>query len=82
MLQVDKEGRILSDLSRVSQNHDSLSRDTGAGILHMIASATASEPVPILNDFEFIEDSIMCEWAWVVGLDKEVLEAFSNHPTN
>ncbi|KAI0126050.1 hypothetical protein BJ170DRAFT_633652 [Xylariales sp. AK1849] len=54
-----------------------VSRDTGAEILEFIANAT--EPVPILKeDIQFIADSF-CEWAYVVDLDKNIIEVYSNH---
>lgn len=82
MLEYDEEGYLKIDTSLFDESHASLSRDTGAGILEMIASATESKPVPIVNDFEFINEPLFCEWAWVVDLDEEVLEAFNNKSEN
>ncbi|KAI5272404.1 hypothetical protein E4T47_04320 [Aureobasidium subglaciale] len=31
--------------------------------------------------FEFITDTLFCEWAWVVDLDEKVLEAYSSWDT-
>ncbi|CAD0106134.1 unnamed protein product [Aureobasidium uvarum] len=57
----------------------SLSRDTGANILDIVAAATKEEPVKIhLWDMEFLTDTISMEWAWVVDLDKKVLEAYTH----
>lgn len=72
----------MTEISLFDKRHASLSRDTGAGILEMIASATEDKPVPIINDFDFVDDGVMCEWAWVVDLDNEVLEMFYNQCKN
>ncbi|KAI0712450.1 hypothetical protein C8Q76DRAFT_486387 [Earliella scabrosa] len=53
----------------------SLSRDTGAEILKIVADAT--EPVPIIKALEFITDGIFCEWAYVVDLDEGAMEVYS-----
>lgn len=54
----------------------SISRDTGAGILEVVANAT--EPVPVVRDLEFLADGLFCEWAYVVDLDEGVVEVYSN----
>lgn len=82
VLEFDKDGKLSTDPSLFNKSHASLSRDTGAGILEMIASATKENPVPICNDFDFITNEVLCEWAWVVDLDKEVLEAFHHNCSN
>ncbi|KAI8819577.1 uncharacterized protein EV422DRAFT_533542 [Fimicolochytrium jonesii] len=56
----------------------SLSRDTGAGILKLVADATG--PVPIVTDVDFIADRDYCEWAYVVDLDQGLFEVFSRRP--
>ncbi|CAG8981193.1 hypothetical protein HYALB_00012813 [Hymenoscyphus albidus] len=56
----------------------SLSREMGAGILEAVASATAESPLLIKLSLEFVLDSLMCEWAYVVDLDSEQLEDFSS----
>ncbi|ROW04894.1 hypothetical protein VMCG_04906 [Cytospora schulzeri] len=52
----------------------SLSRDTGAGILYLIANA--DKPIPVHLDLDFIADTLMCEWAYVVDVDAGALEVF------
>jgi len=57
---------------------ESLSHDTGAKILDTVACATREEPVKIhLWDMEFLNDEVFLEWAWVVDLDRRVLEAYT-----
>lgn len=53
----------------------SLSRDTGAEILDVIASSTG--PIPALPDLEFIADGMVCEWVYVIDLDSDKLEAYA-----
>lgn len=53
----------------------SLARYTGAEILDLIASST--EPIPALPDLEFIGDGMFCEWAYVIDLDSNKLEAYA-----
>ncbi|KAH0035527.1 hypothetical protein KCU78_g2041, partial [Aureobasidium melanogenum] len=58
---------------------ESLSCDTGAEILNVVANATQAEPAKIhLWSMEFLADDIFMEWAWVVDLDKKVLEAYTH----
>lgn len=54
--------------------YPSLSRDTGAQILSVIMNA--EKEVPLQDEFEFGADGLFCEWAWVIDLDKKVLEAY------
>ncbi|KAI4724769.1 hypothetical protein E4T49_07510 [Aureobasidium sp. EXF-10728] len=56
----------------------SLSRDTGAGILAIVANVTKAEPVKIhLCEADFLADKVFMEWAWVVDLDNKLLEAYT-----
>ncbi|KAK6006989.1 hypothetical protein QM012_005997 [Aureobasidium pullulans] len=58
---------------------ESLSRDTGAKILEIVANATEAEPVKIhLWAKEFLADDVFLEWAWVLDLDKKALEAYTH----
>lgn len=59
--------------------HPSLSRDTGGKILEMIQNS--DQPLPLRNKINFAADSLFCEWAYVVDLDKNTFEVYSgfNH---
>jgi hypothetical protein len=60
---------------------ESLSRDTGANILNVVARATPEESVKIhLWEMEFLHDSVHLEWAWVVDFDSKVLEGYTYWP--
>lgn len=54
----------------------SLQRDTSAGILEVIASAEPERKVPIELGLSFANDSVFCEWVYVVDLDIGVFEVF------
>jgi len=51
-----------------------LSRDTGAEILDLVYSSRASKKLH--NSIEFAADSVFCEWAWVIDLDRMTFEGY------
>jgi len=63
------------------------SRDTGADILRLVANfrpTSENRKLLLTNDLDFAGDSLHCEWAYVVDLDKrtfEVYEGFCKTPT-
>jgi hypothetical protein len=50
-------------------------RDNGADILNMVANSKDKEIV-LCNSMDFAADSLFCEWAYVIDLDKKVLEVY------
>jgi hypothetical protein len=56
-----------------------LSRDTGAAILPVIMSA--AEPLLLQDSIDFAGQSLFCEWAYVIDLDKGVLEVYEGFNT-
>lgn len=50
-----------------------LSRDVGADVLQMVADGGVEF---LRNDADFALDSLFCEWAYVVDLDKGVFECY------
>lgn len=50
------------------------SRDTGAAVLELIQTNPAG--LGIQDELEFAADSLMCEWVYVIDLDRNTFEAF------
>lgn len=67
--------------NKFSDKYPQLSRDTGADVLKVIASAP--DGVKLRNDYDFSRDSLFCEWAYVIDFDKntfEVYQGFNDKP--
>ncbi len=56
--------------------HPTLQRDMGSDILQFIHDSAV--PVEVQLDLDFINDSLMCEWAYVINLDNNVLEVYED----
>ena len=56
-----------------------LSRDTGAKVLELIYDEKAFQ---LLNYSKFIFDSLWCEWVYVIDLDKNKFEVYTNFSKN
>lgn len=54
----------------------SLSFNTNAGILELVAQASVEKPVSIMLALDFANNGLFCEWAYVVDLDSGVYEVF------
>jgi hypothetical protein len=54
------------------------SRDIGGEILEMVAYSK-DEEIVLTDSTSFAADSLFCEWAYVVDLDKNVLECYSGY---
>lgn len=55
------------------KNYPYLSRDTGADILNMVYK---KKLLGLVNNEDFINDGLMCEWVYVVDLDKRTFEVY------
>ena len=51
-----------------------LSRDTGSNILDVVLNSNG--PVMMIDNIEFAKDSLFCEFAYVIDLDKDILEVY------
>lgn len=68
----------LRDWQRV---YPELSRDTAANILNMVYES--ENGLKLRDNIEFAADSLFCEWAYVIDLDKgtfEVYQGFNQEP--
>lgn len=71
------DGWMTMDQSALyQQEFPFLTRDLGAGILEAVANSKAKEIV-LTDSTDFAGDSLFCEWAYVVDLDKNLLECYS-----
>lgn len=59
--------------NKFSQKYPWLSRDTGAKILEMVQSGIVDK---VENSSDFINDSLFCEYAYEVDLDKKKVHVF------
>lgn len=62
-----------------SEKYPSLTRDTGADILNVIAEAT--ERVPLYLDIDFEDDELFCEGVYTVNLDNKTFTSKFNGQT-
>jgi hypothetical protein len=78
-----ENGWMTGEQSKLYQEkYPYLTRDNGANILQMIYDAMEEE-VWITDSTDFAGDSLFCEWAYLIDLDKnklEVYEGFNKEP--
>ena len=53
-----------------------MSRDIGAKILGMVNDAPEGTEIVLQNSIDFARDSLFCEYAYVVDLTRNTLEAY------
>jgi len=66
---------------KYAEKHPENSRNTGGKILSIIQNS--DKPLKIINQLDFAADSLFCEWAYVIDLDKntfEVYKGFNKEP--
>lgn len=72
---IRKNGSVSYEIyNKFSDKYPQLSRDTGADILKVIASAPNG--VKLRNEYDFSRDSLFCEWAYVIDFDKNTFEVY------
>jgi len=78
------DGWLTTEQSKLYQNkYPYITRDLGGKIMELILCAPADEIIWVQDSIEFAADSLFCEWAYVIDLDKgnfEVYEGY-NHKT-
>ena len=57
-------------------------RDVGGEILQTLVNDQKSEEIVLVNAYEFAGDSLFCEWAYVVDLDKKTFEIYRGFNTS
>jgi hypothetical protein len=67
-----------ADVEVYNQEFPYFSRDYGAGILQMIVEST-DDVIDLQNSQEFAEDSLFCEYVYVLDLDNKTLEVYGGY---
>jgi hypothetical protein len=62
-----------------AKQYPQFSRDTGNSILQAITFDCVTE---LLNNIEFAADTLSCEWAYVIDLDKNTFEVYDGFNTD
>ena len=75
-IKISKHGSVeWGEANRFARAHPQLNRDMAAEVLDFVLSSTGS--VALRDELAFAADSLFCEWAWVIDLDRLQLEAYS-----
>ena len=75
----DDEGFMpISESDRLEYDWPALHRNTGADILEMIQAGQVRNHA-LYSRLEFAADSLWCEWAWVIDLDKLTFEGYRGY---
>lgn len=61
---------------RFEEMWPSLSRNTGADVLHIVYDS--ANDVPLVDRHDFLDDDVWCEFAYVINLDEEALYCYVN----
>jgi hypothetical protein len=71
----DEVSRVMKekDYKRFVEVYPQFSRDIGAEVLGLVQENP--DGLPLTNNISFAADSLFCEWAWVVDLDRGTFEA-------
>ena len=76
---VEDDWMNVHQAAKFKQRYPLLSRDVGADILSEVYTLT--EPTFLINNVDFVKDSLFCEWAYLIDLDKGKLEVYTGCST-
>lgn len=62
--------------SLVKAKHPQMTREAGWKVLVMIHNHKGPEPFPLMNSIDFAQDSLFCEYAYIINMDASVLEMY------
>lgn len=62
---------------RLKELHPELSRDTGAKVLEIVLASPNPETLLLENSITFAQDSLFCEYAYVIDLDAGQFEFYT-----
>ncbi len=69
----------MTQAANFKQKYPTFDRDMAAEVLEHVWSA--SEPISLRDESDFVRDSLMCEWAYVLDLDKATFEVYRGFNT-
>lgn len=61
---------------KYNEKYPFLTRDNGGDILNLLYEDTTDKLLWINNTYKFAADSLFCEWAYVIDLDKNTFEVY------
>lgn len=67
---------------KFKENYPLEHRDVGGEILATLVKGQKSEEIVLVNAYEFAGDSLFCEWAYVVDMDKNTFEVYRGFNTS
>ena len=71
----DADGMVsMKDADRMKEDFPQFSRDTGSDIFGIVQNSPSG--IKLQDSLCFVADSLFCEWAWVIDLDKRMFEAY------
>lgn len=71
----DDNGMVsIGDAARMEKDHPEYSRNTGSAILQIVQDHP--EGMKLYDQLGFAANGLLCEWAWVVDLDKRAFEGY------
>jgi hypothetical protein len=70
-----KDEEVIAEGENWKEAFPQLSRDIGADIVEMVLSNEEDE-FAVYLDTDFAKDSLFCEWAYVIDLDKMTFEVY------
>jgi hypothetical protein len=62
--------------AKFKAKYPQLDRDAGATVLDMVLENLLKPALLLQSNLDFIKDSLMCEWAYIVNLDTNKLEVY------
>jgi len=71
----------IDEAEKYNEAYPNLTRNTGCKILHLVRDS--EDPVNVSLHLNFAKDSLFCEWAYVIDLDKgmfEIYQGFNQSP--
>lgn len=76
-LELPEDGWMNMEQAEVyAKNFPLLTRDLGAEILLRIYEHAEDEPIEVRDHSSFAHDSLFCEWAYVVDLDRNMFQVY------